>query len=145
MGETDKEKLPGEGAVTVSDTVVVCVMPPPVAVIVSAWVPVAAVDATLMVSVDEPEPGAAIDVGLKLAVTPAGSPETESEIAELNPPETVVLIFEVPLWPCAIDTEVGEAEIVKEGVVVEPLTSAVINAALGLPQPVTRSNPTTAE
>ena len=145
MGDTESEKLPGEGAVTVSDTVVVWVMPPPLAVTVNVRVPVAAVDATLIVSVDEPEPGAAIDAGLKLAVTPLGSPEMEREIAELNPPEMVVLIFEVPLWPCTMDTDVGEADTVKAGVEVEPLASAVINAGLGLPHPVTRSNPVTAE
>jgi hypothetical protein len=49
--------------------------------------------------VDEPEPGAAIEVGLKLAVTPVGTPEAESETAELNPPEPVVLIVDVPELP----------------------------------------------
>jgi hypothetical protein len=42
-----------------------------------------------MVSVDEPEPGAAIEVGEKEPEAPAGSPETDSETAELKPPLTV--------------------------------------------------------
>jgi hypothetical protein len=38
-----------------------------------------------------PDPGAAIDAGLKLTVTPAGCPLAESVMAELKPPETVVV------------------------------------------------------
>jgi len=40
---------------------------------------------------DVPEPGAAIEDGLKLMVTPAGCPVALSAIAELKPPETVVV------------------------------------------------------
>jgi hypothetical protein len=61
------------------------VMPPPVAFTVTLVVPVVA--------------GAAIEVGLKLAVTPAGSPEADNEIAELNPPLTVVEIVLLPDAP----------------------------------------------
>ncbi len=49
--------------------------------------------------VEEPDPGAAMDVGLKLMVTPAGWPEADKAIAELKPPETVVVMFEVPCRP----------------------------------------------
>ena len=96
-------------AVTVSETVVVWVIPPPVAVTVMVEVPVVAVEATVKVSVEEPEPGAAIDAGLNAAVTPLGRPEAESEIAELNPPETAVVRVEVPVLPATTETEVGEA------------------------------------
>lgn len=68
------------------------------------------------VTVELPLPGAPIDVGLKLAVTPAGRPDAESEIAELNPPLTVVEIVLLPELPCATDKLVGEALIVKSGV-----------------------------
>jgi hypothetical protein len=51
------------------------------------------------VRVELPLPGAAIDVGLKLAVTPEGKAEVESEIAELNPPLTVVEIVLLPELP----------------------------------------------
>src|SRR5947207_375687 len=66
-----------------------------------------------MVMVDEPEPGAAIEVGLKLAVAPVGRPLAESEIAELKPPETVVLIVDVPEVPCTSGSEAGDALIEK--------------------------------
>jgi hypothetical protein len=38
-----------------------------------------------------PEPGAAIEDGVKLDVTPDGTPVAENEMAELNPPETAVV------------------------------------------------------
>ena len=69
-----------------------------------------------MFSVELPEPGAAIEVGLKETVTPAGRPEADSEMAVLKPPETAVETVEVPEAPWAIETAVGEAEIVKSGV-----------------------------
>ena len=69
--------------------------PPPVAVTVTFAVPVAAVLLAVKVKVELPPPGAAIDAGLNAAVTPAGSPETDNETAELKPllteVETVLL------------------------------------------------------
>jgi hypothetical protein len=103
------------------------------------------VEATANVTVEVPEPGAAIDAGLKLTVTPAGAPDAVRATAELNPPETAVVIVEVPLLPAATETAVGEAEIVKAGVCVEDPVSALIRPAFGLPHPVTRSYPVTAE
>src|SRR5438105_2279199 len=104
---------PPPAVVTVSETEVVCVTPPPVPVTVTLYVP-AGVDApAMMVIVDEPEPGAAIEVGLKLAVAPVGSPLADSATAALKPPETVVLIVEVPEVPCGMVTEAGDALIEK--------------------------------
>jgi hypothetical protein len=60
--------LPEE--VTVSDTEVVCVVLPLVPVTVIAYVPAAAVDATVIDIVDVPDP--VIEVGLKPTVTPEG-------------------------------------------------------------------------
>ena len=131
-------KLPDEAAVTVSDTVVVCVIPPPVPVTVIVYVPVVVVEATAMVIVDVPEPGAAIDVGLKLTVTPVGWPLALNAIAELRPPETVVVIVEVPLLPCTTETEVGEAEIVKLGLAWAVTVSETVVVSVVLPEvPVT--------
>ena len=58
--------------------------------------PVPVVEATDMVIVEIPEPGAAMDGGLKLTFTPVGWPVADKEIAESNPPDTVVVIVEVP-------------------------------------------------
>ena len=69
------------------------------AVIVTLEVPVVAVLLAVKVSVEAPLPGAAIELGLKLAVTPVGSPDTESETAELNPPLTAVEIVVLPELP----------------------------------------------
>jgi hypothetical protein len=55
-------------------------------------VPVVAVLLAEKVRVELPLPGAAIELGLKLAVTPDGRPETERDTAELNPPVTAVEI-----------------------------------------------------
>ena len=65
-----------------------------------------------MVIVELPAPPE-IDVGLKLTVTPLGAPEADNEIAELNPPVTVVVIVELPELPGATLTAAGEANTVK--------------------------------
>lgn len=61
------------------------VTPPPVAVTVRVQVPVAAVAATDRVKVLLPLPGQAMPVGVKLAVTPPGSPLIDNATAEVNP------------------------------------------------------------
>lgn len=99
----------------------------------------------MKVAAEVPEPGAAMEVGLKLTVTPAGAPDAVRATAELNPPETVVVMVEVPLLPAATETEAGEAEMVKAGVCDVDPVSAAMSPVLGLPHPVTRSKPVTAE
>ena len=69
----------------------------------------AVVDATANVAVDVPEPGAAMEDGLKLTVTPVGCPLAVKPIAASNPPETAVVMVEVPLLPTTTETDVGEA------------------------------------
>lgn len=61
----------------------------------------------LRVRVDVPVP--VMDVGLKLAVTPDGSLLADKVTAELNPPETVLVIVEVTELPRTTLTEVGDA------------------------------------
>lgn len=102
-------------------------------------------EATVKVAVEAPEPGAAIEVGLKLTVTPEGAPDAERDTAELNPPETAVVMVEVPLLPGATEMDAGDAESVKAGVCVVDPVSALIRPVFGLPHPVTRSKPVTAE
>ena len=128
---------PAVAALTVSDTVAVCVMPPPAPVTVIVYVPVAVVEATARVKVDVPDPGAAMDVGLKVAVTPVGWPLADKATAESNPPETVVVMVELPLLPCTTETEVGEAAMVKAGTGAEVTVSeTVVDSVRPPPVPV---------
>ena len=94
-----------------------------------------------MLIVEDPVP--VIEVGLKPTVTPVGRPEAVNETGELNPPLTVLVMVELPEWPCTMVTDDGDAESEK------PATgrpeSAAMRAGFGLPQPVTRSYPVTAE
>lgn len=87
-------------------------MPPPLPVIVIVEVPVRAVLETVILKSVVPEPGAGIGLGLKLPVTPEGKPVADMVIAELNPPETAVVTTTYPLWPWAIEPDVGDTEIV---------------------------------
>ncbi len=145
VGDADSVKLPAATAVTVSVTVALCAVLPPVPVTVMVYVPVAVVEATAILIVELPDPGAAIVAGVKLTVTPAGCPLAVKAIAELNPPVAAVVIVDAPLAPCTTETEPGDAEIVKSGVV-DVGASALINPVpFGLPHPVTRSYPVTAE
>jgi len=139
VGDALSVKLALAGAVTVRLTVVVCVTPPPTPLTVIVYVPVAVVEATVMVMVEVPEPGAAIEVGLKPTVTPDGWPVADRAIAESKPPETVVVMVDVPLLPCTTETEVGEAEMAKLGDDDVGARALIRLAPFGLPQPVTKS------
>lgn len=75
------------------------VIPPPVPVIVIGYVPAGALLATVIFISEVPDPGAAIELGEKLTVTPDGCPVADSPIAELNPPDTLVVTTAYPLWP----------------------------------------------
>lgn len=91
-----------------------------------------------MVIVEVPDPGAAMEVGLKLTVTPLGWPLALKATAESNPPDTAVVIVDVPLLPCNTETDVGEAEIVKLGVAVAVTVSETEVVSVVLPEvPVT--------
>ena len=89
----------------------------------------------MSVMVEVPEPGAAIDTGLNAAVVPVGSPDALRPIAELKPPETVVVIVLVPLAPWT-ETEVGEAAMVNAGTVVTVRETVAVCVVLP-PVPVT--------
>jgi hypothetical protein len=115
VGEALIVKLGDAVAETEREIVVLWETPPPLALIVTVDVPVVAVLLAVNVRVELPEPGAAMEVGLNEAVTPAGSPLAEREIAELNPPEIVVEIAEVAPPPCATETLLGEALSAKSG------------------------------
>ena len=99
LGEALTAKSGVAAALIVRETVVLLVMPPPVALMVTVAVPVVAVLLAVNVRVELPLPGAAIVLGLKLAVTPAGNPAIDNEMAELKPPLTVVETVVVPELP----------------------------------------------
>ena len=107
----------GVTPVTVSETVVVCVIPPPTPVTVMVYVPGVTLAPTAMVITELPVPGAGIGFTLNVTVTPLGWPEADNVIALLKPFKAVVLIVEVPLFPCCTVTDDGDALIEKSGVV----------------------------
>jgi hypothetical protein len=77
-------------------------------------------------------------VGLKLAETPAGRPPADSEIAELNPPETEVVAVDVPEVPWTMVSAAGLTD--KEKLGVAPLVMVRVSPALWVkppPLPVT--------
>jgi len=100
----------GGGAVTVSVTVVACVALGAVPLIVSGYVPGAAVPAPT-VSVELPP--AVTEVGLSVAVAPAGAPVTVRFTVSAVPLVTAVEMVDVPLAPCASESVVGLALIEK--------------------------------
>jgi hypothetical protein len=79
---------------------VVCVKAAPVAVTVKRQLPVATPDLLVKVRMEDPLPGAATLSELKPAVTPVGSPDTESATEELKPPRAAVVSLNVP---CALE------------------------------------------
>ena len=137
VGDAVRVKLALAGAVTVRATVVVCVRVPLVPVTVIVYVPVVVLEATVKVRVELPAP--VMDVGLKPAVTPVGRPDAVKVIAEPKPFTMVLVIVDVPLLPCTTETEVGEAERLKLGVVDTPTRALIRLAPFMLPQPVTKS------
>jgi hypothetical protein len=109
-GLADSEK---SGAATVKLIVVVCVSPPPVAVIVTVAAPsVAVLDAASVTVLLAP----VVDAGLKLAVTPAGSPLADNATLLANPPVRAIDIVSVPLAPRLTVRLAGLEESEKSGV-----------------------------
>src|SRR3974390_1547681 len=105
------------GVPTVSAIVAVAVVVPDVPVTVTVLVPVAAVEDAVNVNVEVALPFAGGVTGLveKAAVTPLGSPETLSVVAELNPFWLVTVIVLLAVEPCVTLTALGDAETVKPG------------------------------
>src|ERR1700690_1981355 len=93
--------------------VVVCVMPPPEAVMVIVWFPVDALLLALTVKVALPLPGTTTELGVKVTASPLPCPEADRVIAESKLPERLVITVEVPELFRATDNDVGEAERMK--------------------------------
>jgi hypothetical protein len=100
-------------------------------------VPVTVDEATFIVRVELPAPP--MEVGLKLTVTPAGWPLAVSEIVELNPPVTALVIVDFPELPCTTETEPGDADRLNPGVDELPASAVISPLPFGLPQPVAKS------
>jgi hypothetical protein len=124
--------------------VVVCEVEPLVPVMVTVTLPVVAVPEAVSVSVEAALPLAGGVTGLveNAAVTPEGRPLALSVVAELKPPVLVTVIVLVPLLPCPIVSEAGEALTLKPGAtaaftvrlnvvlcVVEPLVPVMVTVA----------------
>ena len=98
--------------------------------IVIVCFPSAAFFPALMVRVEVPAPGAGMVFGFSVSVWEFPPPETVSVICALNPPETVVVIVEVPVAPLARFIDAGAASMVKvTGVPVTVSETAVIAVA----------------
>jgi len=105
-------------------TVVVSITLPLLPVMVIVWFPSPALLPTVIVMVEVPDP--ANIVGLKLTVTPVGWPVADKVMALLKPPETTVVIVEVPELPLATLIDAGAALMVKLGVVPVTVRETVI-------------------
>ena len=92
---------------------------PEVPVMVTVAAPVVAVAEAVSVSVDVTVPFAGGVTGLveNAAVTPLGKPDALSVVAALNPFRLVTVMVLVPLEPCVMVREEGDAPTVKSGVV----------------------------
>jgi hypothetical protein len=119
----------------VTATVVEWEVPPLVPVTVMVRVPVRAVLPIVIVIVDDPAP--VIDVGLNVTWFDLPTPEAESEIAELKPPLTAVLIWTVPELPRAMVMAVGLALIEKPAVVPVTVNVTVVVCTVLPAVPVT--------
>ena len=91
----------------------------------------------MTVIVDLPAPGAAIELGLNVTVCAPPCPEADKRIAESKPPETVVVIVEVPVLPLATLMDVGDAPTVKPGVVPVTVSETVVVSTMLPEVPVT--------
>lgn len=109
-------------AFTVRAIVVVCVVEPEVPVMVTVAAPVVAVAEAVSVKVDVAVPFAGGVTGLveNAAVTPLGNPEALSVVAALNPFKLVTVMVLLPLVPCVMVSDEGEADTLKSGVAVLP-------------------------
>ena len=91
----------------------------------------------MTVMVDVPEPGAAMELGLKVAVWALPCPEADKLIAELKPPEMPVVILDVPELLRATLIDVGDALMVKLGVVPVTVRETVVVSTVLPVVPVT--------
>jgi hypothetical protein len=111
------------------------VIDPETPVMVTVAAPVAAVEDAVSVSVEVVLPFAGGVTGLveNAAVTPLGSPLALSVVAESNPFWLVMVIVLVPLLPCVMVSELGDAPMVKVGDAAAFTVSETVVVAVKLP------------
>lgn len=106
LGEADSEKFGVATPFTVREIDVVWLNVPDVPVIVTDDVPVVAVELAVKVTTLVPVVGFVP----KLAVTPLGRADVESDTLPVKPPDGVTVIVELPLLPCVTVKLLGEAD-----------------------------------
>ena len=101
---------------------------PEVPVTVTVAVPVVAVPEAVSVRVDVTLPlaGGVTGLGENAAVTPLGRPDALNVVAELKLLRLVMVIVLAPLLPCAMDSEEGDAPMVKSGVAAAFTVKAIV-------------------
>lgn len=131
IAETEKEG--GAAIVTASVSVVVRLPDTPVivAMAVTGAAELVAVNVSVLLVV--------VLAGLKDAVTPGGSPETESVTALEKPESGMTLITVLPLVPGATESDDGDAARLKAGELATPVKLLISVWPAGVPQPVARS------
>ena len=103
---------------------------------VTVAVPTAADEEAVSVRVEVALPLAGGVTGLveNAAVTPEGRPDALSVVAELKPFWLVMVIVLVPLLPCVMVTDVGDAPMVKLGDAAAVTVSEMVVLAFRLPE-----------
>ena len=119
----------------VNATVAVCVIPPPVPVMVMVREPVAALRLTVMVMVEDPVP--VMDVGLKLTVTREPLTVPLRLTGELNPPLTVLVMVTFPVLPGETLRDDGDVAKLKPELVLVTVTFTVVVSTVLPEVPVT--------
>ena len=111
---------------TVSVTIAVCVLPPPVPFTVMVWAPSVAPLPTLIVIVDVPEPGAAMGFGLKVTFCAPPCPVADKVIAASKLPSAAVVMVTVPVALWATVIAVGDALILKSALADEVTVRLIV-------------------
>jgi hypothetical protein len=129
------------GWTTVRPTFELDVSPPPLAVTVIVDELGSAEGLAVIVNRLDPDPGAERFGEVSVAVTPAGTPLSESVTALLKPPATVTVAFDEALVPCKIVNDPADIVMFIDGVRLTAPSVQKLTRSLAFtePSPVTRS------
>src|SRR5467141_793626 len=138
LGEVESVKFGVGRGFTVSEIVAVFVKLPEVPLMLTVAAPVEAVLLAVSVKVLV----AAAGFGLNDAITPLGRPEAVRLTLPLKPLRGVMVMVLEPLAPCVKVRLLGEVDTRKLGIDVDPGQLFTKLAALSVPMPVAKSQPT---